>query len=338
MSIGGNLMSKRKYLAEGRKGRWQRKGADMLEAFLGRVFIWMTNQPWAQKHPWFNPAKSDTRWLPINTDIEMPDNCPMPVAMLDQLIEEASHRVIIDFCGCRNAFLCEDYPIDIGCLFLGDDALDLKVYPRREVTVEEAKRHVRRAVDAGLIPGVGKARVDTWLFKVPDRGRLLSICFCCDCCCLGRYVHCGPVDVVEGITSRLPGHQPGDNRRLHRLRHLRRAMLHQRHRGGRRQVHLHPQLPRLRTLRTGLPGGRHQGAYRRPRIRGQDPREDPRLRQVRLTDGSGFTPRPSPSSARSLPRAGPVAAPCPPWSWVVRSGTPPSWGPCRGPGARGRRR
>lgn len=205
MSFIAKQMARRKYPREGEKGLRQRKDAERLEAFLGRTFIWMTNQSWTQKHPWFNPAKSDTRWLPINTDIEMPENCPLPVTMLDQLIEEASHRVIIDFCGCRNAFLCEDYPVDIGCLFLGDDALDLKVYPRREVTVEEAKRHVRRAVDAGLIPGVGKARVDTWLFNVPDRGRLLSVCFCCDCCCLGRYVHCGPVEVVEGITSKLPG-------------------------------------------------------------------------------------------------------------------------------------
>jgi ferredoxin len=200
-----NVMAKRNYLSDGWRGRIRRKGADMLEAFLGRVFIWMTNQRWAQRHPWFNPAKSDTRWLPINADIEMPDNCPLPVTMLDQMIEEASHRVIIDFCGCRNGFLCEDYPIDIGCLFLGDDAVKLKVYPWREVTVDEAKQHVRRAVDAGLIPGVGKARVDNWLFKIPDRSRLLSICFCCDCCCLGRYVHSGPIEVVEGITSKLPG-------------------------------------------------------------------------------------------------------------------------------------
>lgn len=155
-------------------------------------------------HPWVKPEKSDIRWLPINEDIRMPENTPMPLALLDTLIGEASHRVIVDYCGCRRAFRCEDYPVEIGCLMMGDSALEItRLGPHREVSVEEAREHARRAADAGLVPVVGKARVDNFLFGVKDRSRLLTTCFCCECCCITRFTSAIPIKHLEPIFPRL---------------------------------------------------------------------------------------------------------------------------------------
>jgi UDP-glucose 4-epimerase len=156
-------------------------------------------------HPWLREDKSDARWLPINADILMPDDTPLPLALLERFIEEASHRVIIDYCGCRRGWNCKDYPVDIGCLMMGDSALEIKRFPGREVGVEEAKQHARRAVEAGLIPVVGKARVDNFIFDVKDRSRMLTTCFCCECCCITRFTRYAPLKSLEPLMPRLDG-------------------------------------------------------------------------------------------------------------------------------------
>jgi UDP-glucose 4-epimerase len=156
-------------------------------------------------HPWLRADKSELRWLPINADIRMPEDVPVPLALLDRFIEEASHRVIIDYCGCREGWKCKHYPRDIGCLMMGDDALLIKRYPGREVGVEEAKAHARRAVDAGLVPVVGKARIDNFLFDVKDRSRMLTTCFCCECCCVTRYTRYVPLKSLDPVQPRIEG-------------------------------------------------------------------------------------------------------------------------------------
>jgi UDP-glucose 4-epimerase len=49
---------------------------------------------------------------------------------------------------------------------------------------EEAREHVRKAIASGLIPHIGKGRIDNTLYMIPDKGKLLGRCFCCHCCCL----------------------------------------------------------------------------------------------------------------------------------------------------------
>jgi UDP-glucose 4-epimerase len=156
-------------------------------------------------HPWLRPDKSSVRWLPINQDIQMPENTPMPLELLNRVIEEASHRVIIDYCGCRRGFNCEHYPVDIGCLMMGDSALEIKRVPGREVGVDEAKEHALKAVEAGLIPVVGKARVDNFIFGVKDHSRMFTTCFCCECCCVTRFTALSPSERLDSIFPRLDG-------------------------------------------------------------------------------------------------------------------------------------
>ncbi len=156
-------------------------------------------------NPWVNPAHNDLRWLPINTDLQLPAGAPLPLELLDRFIEEASHRAIFDFCGCRLAYKCKHYPTELGCLMMGDTAAKIVGGAGHEVGIDEAKRRVRDAIDAGLVPLVGKARLDNFLFGVWDHGDLLSVCFCCECCCITGMYGSMPLEIVEPMFAPLEG-------------------------------------------------------------------------------------------------------------------------------------
>lgn len=171
-----------------------------------RLFFKLSRLPGVgRRHPWVTPRKTDVRFIPINSVIEMPESCPMPLRLLDRLIEEASHRVIVDFCGCRVGYECKEYPSEIGCLLMGDSALEVPRTVCREVGVGEAKEHARRAVEAGLVPIVGKAHVDDFIYGIKDRGRLLTVCFCCECCSITRGIGDIPIGAVEPAFARMEG-------------------------------------------------------------------------------------------------------------------------------------
>lgn len=176
------------------------------ERNIGAFISAASRFPFAGKlHPWLKEEKTDMRWLPINDSIEAPDNSPMPVELLYRLIDEASHRVIVEYCGCRKAFKCKSYPAETGCLMMGESALEIEKYPVREVGREEAKEHVEKAAENGLIPIVGKARVDNYLFKVKDKKRLLTVCFCCECCCITRYTRFTREKQLDSLLKPLEG-------------------------------------------------------------------------------------------------------------------------------------
>ena len=154
-------------------------------------------------HPWTRPDKTNVRWLPINEDIEQPESAALPHEILYRFIEEASHRVIYNNCVCREANRCQDYPIGIGCLQMGDSALDSDPALRREVGVDEAKQYVEKAISNGLVPVVGKVRIDNFIFGIKDRARLLTVCFCCECCCITRFNRYAPARYLDSIFPRL---------------------------------------------------------------------------------------------------------------------------------------
>ena len=158
-----------------------------------------------ERMPEFDPKRTDMRWIPINQDIEGAGEMALPEAVLDRLIEKAQHRVIVNFCGCRKASKCQDYPVEIGCLMMGESALQIPLKSSREVGVEEAKAHVRKAIDAGLIPIVGKARIDNDIFMIPDVGKLLTVCLCCECCCITRYSRYATKEIMDGLQRPVDG-------------------------------------------------------------------------------------------------------------------------------------
>ena len=142
--------------------------------------------------------------IPINQPISMPEEMVLPSQVVEHFIEGASVHWIMNSCICRQAEGCKDYPIDLGCLFLGEAALGINPQLGRRVTKEEALQHVRRCREAGLVHLIGRNKLDTIWLGVGPGDRLLTICNCCPCCCLwGTLPHLAP-QISRKIT-RMPG-------------------------------------------------------------------------------------------------------------------------------------
>ena len=122
----------------------------------------------------------------VNKKIEAEKSEFLPTDVIKDVIRRCDDIVIMDSCLCRTSNNCEDYPQDIGCIFLGPTT---KKIPRKichEATVDEALAQVDEADAAGLSHIIGRNKIDTvWMNVRPGEG-LLTICHCCPCCCLWK--------------------------------------------------------------------------------------------------------------------------------------------------------
>jgi NAD-dependent dihydropyrimidine dehydrogenase PreA subunit len=144
------------------------------------------------------------RVIPVNQAVDNPGEMVLPSRVVEHFIEQANFHWIMDFCICRDAMKCEDYPIDLGCLFLGQAAAGINPQLGRRVTKEEALEHARRCREAGLVHLVGRNKLDTMWLGVGPGDKLLTICNCCPCCCLWRILpHIAPQ--IGTKIARMPG-------------------------------------------------------------------------------------------------------------------------------------
>ncbi|MBS3795106.1 MAG: 4Fe-4S binding protein [Candidatus Thorarchaeota archaeon] len=127
-----------------------------------------------------------TKTIPINQSLEQPKQSAIPSQIVHHFIEKANYHWIMNFCICRSANECEDYPVDLGCLFLGEAVKGINPQLGRLVTKEEAHEHVRKAREAGLVHMIGRNKLDAMWLNVKPEHKLMSICNCCPCCCLWR--------------------------------------------------------------------------------------------------------------------------------------------------------
>ena len=178
-----------------------RLGLDGLKG-LFRVF----NLPGIRRfHPWMQESKTNMYWIPVNKELERGQDVPLPYEIVEHFIEKSSTRVVMDFCGCRAAHQCQRFPTDVGCLMMGDDAVKIPPEFSRMVSRDEARAHLQKAVEAGLPPFIGKARIDNFIFGVPDNNRLLTVCFCCDCCCITDMLKHIPHEERQAIVHPVDG-------------------------------------------------------------------------------------------------------------------------------------
>jgi len=118
----------------------------------------------------------------INTESDM----VLPSQVLEHFIAQSSYRWIMNFCICRDSEGCKDYPVELGCLFIGEAVLKIRPEYGRLASKEEALEHVRRCQEAGLVHLVGRNKLDTiWLGAGPGQ-KLMTVCNCCPCCCLWK--------------------------------------------------------------------------------------------------------------------------------------------------------
>ena len=140
----------------------------------------------------------------IGEAVEEPESLTAPSQVVEHFIRNAGTHWIMDFCICRDSSQCKDYPIEYGCIFLGDAANDINPKFGRRVSMEEALAHARRCRDAGLVHLIGRNKLDTVWLNVGPSEKLMTICNCCPCCCLWKGL---PIitPAISSQVSRMPG-------------------------------------------------------------------------------------------------------------------------------------
>jgi len=144
------------------------------------------------------------RSISVNRPIEQKDSMVVPTDVLEHFIRSANFHFIMDFCICRDSTHCADYPINLGCLFLGEAAKGINPKFGRAASTEEALEHAARCREAGLVHLIGRNKLDKVWLNVGPGEKLLTICNCCPCCCLWKVL---PV-ISPSISSkiqRMPG-------------------------------------------------------------------------------------------------------------------------------------
>lgn len=155
--------------------------------------------------PWMDPKKNSMTYLPINESLGEVEHKVLPITMVHDFIDKSDIHVIMDNCGCRLARKCEHFTSQIGCLFMGETALHLPHGVSRRVSREDAHAHVERAAEVGLVPITGKIRIDNFIFLIPDKSKLLSVCFCCHCCCMMTALKYIPGHYLDNVMTPLEG-------------------------------------------------------------------------------------------------------------------------------------
>ena len=124
----------------------------------------------------------------VDQPIGVAGDVVLPSQVVTHFIEQANYHWLMDFCICRDSEGCKDYPVDLGCLFLGEAVLGINPQLGRRVTKTDALAHVQSCREAGLIHLIGRNKLDSVWLGVKPGHKLLTICNCCPCCCLWRTI------------------------------------------------------------------------------------------------------------------------------------------------------
>jgi ferredoxin len=140
----------------------------------------------------------------IDTSVEPEGSMVLPSQVVDYFIETANFHWIMNYCICRDSAGCKDYPIELGCLFMGEAAMNINPELGRRVTKEEALEHVRKCREAGLVHLIGRNKLDAVWLNVGPGTKLLTVCNCCPCCCLWRMLPDLALGISEKV-AKMPG-------------------------------------------------------------------------------------------------------------------------------------
>lgn len=124
----------------------------------------------------------------IQVDIEEQENIVLPSAVVDHFIDEAKYVFLMNHCICREAADCQTYDHELGCIFLGEAVLDINPSLGRLVDKATAHAHAQRAREAGLVHLIGRDKIDAVWMGVKPSTKLMTICNCCPCCCLFKFL------------------------------------------------------------------------------------------------------------------------------------------------------
>ncbi|MEF8879498.1 MAG: 4Fe-4S binding protein [Candidatus Thermoplasmatota archaeon] len=165
---------------------------------------WLYNKMIFEKNNLTVLPKNKVVEIEINKKIKPAESIVLPSQIVEYFIDKANYHFIMDFCICRESMNCQNHPKELGCLFIGDATKDITPDFGHAATKEEAKKHVEKCREEGLIHTIGRDKIDEmWLGTKPEKD-LMVVCNCCHCCCLWRMLT--DLDKELGLTvKKMPG-------------------------------------------------------------------------------------------------------------------------------------
>lgn len=140
--------------------------------------------------------------LEVNTPVPVSNgNTVLPSQVLREMITRSRYHFIMDTCICRTSNDCQNYPHDMGCLFLGKGTQRISSKLGRTVSAAEAIQHINRCQEAGLVPIIGRNKIDSLWLNTGPKEELLSICHCCQCCCLWKMTPNLPENMASNFSA-----------------------------------------------------------------------------------------------------------------------------------------
>ncbi len=152
------------------------------------------------------PKESSLKVREIPLDLAAPEreDTVLPSEVIRHFIERSKHHFIMNYCICRTSAHCQDYPRELGCLFLGKAVLNIDPRLGHLVSKDEALAHLDRCEEAGLVHLIGRNKIDSMWTSGRPKEDLMTICNCCPCCCLWKMLpQLDPAISVK--MKRLPG-------------------------------------------------------------------------------------------------------------------------------------
>ena len=118
-----------------------------------------------------------------------------------QLVASASYIAAANVCLCRESHGCLDYPVGLGCLFLGPGARGISLRGRvRPITKDEALARLEQARSLGLITNVIWSTAEFHAIGADPAGTV-ELCSCCPCCCLAFKTRKASRAFIDGIAG-----------------------------------------------------------------------------------------------------------------------------------------
>ncbi|MGD2251134.1 MAG: 4Fe-4S binding protein [Candidatus Methanofastidiosia archaeon] len=141
--------------------------------------------------------------IQVNQAVE-PGSMVIPSQIVEYFIRKANYLWIMNTCICRESAQCTDYPVELGCLFLGEAAMGINPELGRKVTRDQALEHVKKCREQGLVHLIGRNKLDAVWLNVGPGNKLLTVCNCCPCCCLWRMLPDLKSDIGSKV-KKMPG-------------------------------------------------------------------------------------------------------------------------------------
>lgn len=145
-------------------------------------------------------------YLPINQSLGTFENQVLALKIFKHFIDKASN-IVVRNCPCRVAKDCQDHSVELGCMFLGDDSLKMLVTKEEGyvATKEQAYEHIKKGIEDGMIPILGRAMSEAEGYGIEDTGHFLSVCLCCTCCCVNAGILTNVSASLTGLFHRMEG-------------------------------------------------------------------------------------------------------------------------------------